>query len=257
MKNVVFIGSGNVATCIAQALVRNGFIVNCVYSRNILNAQKLTNLVGGLATNNVNEVAIDADLYIIAITDDAIKLVSNQLKVNGLVVHTSGCTSINTLANNKRFGVLYALQTFGKNADINLKQVPFLVEANNSDDELLLINLAKLLTEHVQVANTDQRQNLHVAAVFANNFSNHMFAIAKLLVEEHNLSFDLLKPLILQTAKNAVELNPLDVQTGPAMRSDGLTISTHLEVLHQNPEFRQIYEILSQSIRKVHTKKTN
>ncbi len=255
MKNVVFIGSGNVATCIAQALIQKGFKVDCVYSRNILNAQKLTHLVGGKATANIGEISIDADLYIIAITDDAIESISNQIKVNGLVVHTSGCTPLNVLSNNKRFGVFYALQTFTKNTAINLMHVPFLIEANNNNDEVLLINLAKLLSENVQVATTPQRQNLHVAAVFANNFSNHMFAIAKLLLEEHHLSFDLLKPLILQTAKNSVELNPLQVQTGPAIRRDGLTLSTHIEVLHRNPEFRQIYEILSQSIRQVHTKK--
>lgn len=255
MKNVVIIGAGNVATCLAKALKNKGFCIEGIYSRNIQNAQELTRLVGGIATDNIHEVSIDADLYIIAITDDAIELISNQIKVNGLVVHTSGSTALNALSNNKRFGVLYALQTFTKNTDVNLLQVPFLVEANNYNDELLLITLAKLLSDNVQVATTPQRQNLHVAAVFANNFSNHMFAIAKMLVEEHQLSFDLLKPLILQTAKNAVELNPLNVQTGPAIRRDGLTLSTHIEVLHQKPEFRQIYEILSQSIRQVHTKK--
>lgn len=254
MKTSVIIGSGNVATCFAKAFVNKGVSIAAVYSRNLNHAQQLADAVGGVATNNFNKLPTGADLYVIAVSDNAIESVSKQLKVTGLVVHTSGCTAMDALKNNKRYGVFYGLQTFNKNTLTDLSHVPFLIEASNDKDEKLLKQFASNISTNVQVANTKQRQALHVAAVFANNFSNHLFVIAKQLLEQHQLSFDLLKPIILQTAQNAVTHNPVDVQTGPVVRNDTDTIATHLEVLQKYPEYRQIYELLSQSIRELHVK---
>jgi predicted short-subunit dehydrogenase-like oxidoreductase (DUF2520 family) len=255
LKTAVIIGSGNVATTFAQAFVAKGVSVVAVYSRNFNNAEELSKRVGGVATNNLAKLPTNADLYLIAINDNAIEQVSRQINVNGLVVHTSGCAAMNALKNNKRYGVFYALQTFKKSASINLDHVPFLIEAADKKDETLMFNFASKFSNNVQLANTSQRQALHVAAVFANNFTNHMYAMAKQLVEQNQLSYDLLKPLILQTAQNAVVFNPADVQTGPVVRNDTTTISTHLEVLQQYPEYRQIYELLSLSIRTLHNSK--
>lgn len=256
MKTAVIIGSGNVATCFAKAFVKKGVSIDAVYSRNLNHAKQLADKVGGIAINNFNKLPINADLYLIAVSDNAIENVSTQLNVNGLVLHTSGFTAMATLKNNKRYGVFYGLQTFNKNSKTDLDNVPFLIEASSLEDEKILKHFALSISENVQVANTDQRQALHVAAVFANNFSNHLFAIAKQLLEQHQLSFDLLKPIILQTAQNAVTHNPIDVQTGPVVRNDKATISAHLEVLKQYPEYRQIYELLSKSIRELHVNST-
>ena len=254
MKTAVIIGSGNVATCFAKAFVSKGISIVAVYSRNLNHAQLLADAVGGVATNNFNKLPAGADLYLIAVSDNIIESVSKQLKVTGLVVHTSGCTAMDALINNKRYGVFYGLQTFNKNTSTDLSHVPFLIEASNINDEKLLWQFASNISTNVQVANTKQRQALHVAAVFVNNFSNHLFAIAKQLLEQHQLSFDLLKPIMLQTVKNAVTHNPIDVQTGPVVRNDTDTIATHLEVLQKYPQYRQIYELLSQSIRELHVK---
>lgn len=256
MKTAVIIGSGNVATTFAQAFVDVGVNVLAIYSRNLKSAEELCKLVGGgIATNNLTKLPTNADLYLIAVSDNAIEQISKQIKVNGLVVHTSGCTAMNALKNNKRYGVFYGLQTFKKSASVSLANVPFLIEAAEKNDETLLFNFASKLSSNVQLANTAQRQALHVAAVFANNFTNHLFAMAKQLLEQNQLSYDLLKPIILQTAQNAITFNPADVQTGPVVRNDTATISAHLEVLQQYPEYRQVYELLSQSIRTLHQSK--
>jgi predicted short-subunit dehydrogenase-like oxidoreductase (DUF2520 family) len=257
LKTAVIIGSGNVATTFAQAFIAKGVSVIAVYSRNLSHAEQLCKHVGGVATNNLTKIPTNADLYLIAVSDNVIETLSKQLKVNGLVVHTSGCTAMDVLKNNKRYGVFYGLQTFNKSASISLEHVPFLIEASDKKDEVLLFDFTSLFTKNVQVANTAQRQALHVAAVFANNFTNHLFALAKHLVEQNQLSYDLLKPIIMQTAQNAVAFNPADVQTGPVVRNDTTTISTHLEVLQQYPDYRQIYDLLSQSIRKLHQSKNN
>jgi predicted short-subunit dehydrogenase-like oxidoreductase (DUF2520 family) len=256
LKTAVIIGSGNVATCFAKAFVNKGISIAAVYSRNLNHAQQLAAEVGGDAMNNFNKLPINADLYLIAVSDNVIENVSNQLKVNGLVLHTSGFTAMDALRNNKRYGVFYGLQTFNKNSTTDLNNVPFFIEASNLEDEKILWHFASSISRNVQVAKTHQRQALHVAAVFANNFSNHLFAVAKQMLEQHQLSFDLLKPIILQTAHNAVTHNPIDVQTGPVVRNDTATISAHLEVLQQYPEYRQIYELLSKSIREFHVNST-
>jgi predicted short-subunit dehydrogenase-like oxidoreductase (DUF2520 family) len=256
LKTAVIIGSGNVATCFAKAFVNTGISITAVYSRNLNNAQQLAVEVGGDAMNNFNKLPTNADLYLIAVSDNAIENVSNQLNVNGLVLHTSGFTAMDTLKNNQRYGVFYGLQTFNKNSTADLNNVPFLIEASSLEDEKILWHFASSISKNVQVANTDQRQALHVAAVFANNFSNHLFAIAKQLLEQHQLSFDLLKPIILQTAQNAVTHHPIDVQTGPVVRNDIATISAHLVMLQQYPEYRQIYELLCKSIRELHVNST-
>ena len=246
VQKIGIIGSGNVATCLAHALQAKGFVIDTVFSRDINHAQHLASqLQGAKAIDNLQLLDVNLDVYLMAVTDDAIVKTASQIKLNGLLVHTSGSVS---LAAQPRRGVFYPLQTINKNTAPNLEQVPILIEAADKADEQLLLQLAATLSTRVLLANSQQRQSLHLAAVFANNFTNHIMGIAKHILQQSNLPNDLLNPLIMQTAQNAITNNPFDVQTGPVMRNDLDTINTHLNLLQQFPQYRQVYELLSGSI---------
>lgn len=249
VQKIGIIGSGNVATCLAHALQAKGFVIDTVFSRDINHAQYLASqLHGAKAIDNLQLLDVNLDVYLMAVTDDAIVKTASQIKLNGLVVHTSGSVALAALDAQQRRGVFYPLQTITKNTAPNLEQVPILIEAANKADEQLLLQLAATLSMRVLLANSQQRQSLHLAAVFANNFTNHIMGIAKHILQQSNLPNDLLNPLIMQTAQNAITNNPFDVQTGPVMRNDLETINTHLNLLQQFPQYRQVYELLSGSI---------
>jgi predicted short-subunit dehydrogenase-like oxidoreductase (DUF2520 family) len=249
IQKIGIIGSGNVATCLAHALQAKGFFIDTVFSRDITHAQNLASqLHGTKATNNLHALDVNLDVYFMAVTDDAIIKTASQIKLNGLVVHTSGSVGLAALETQPRRGVFYPLQTITKNTAPNFEQVPILIEAADKTDENILLQLATSLSNRALLANSEQRQSLHLAAVFANNFTNHLMGIAKQILQQSNLPNDLLNPLILQTAQNAINNNPFDVQTGPVMRNDLETINTHLNLLQHYPQYRQVYELLSGSI---------
>lgn len=255
INNVVIIGSGNVATCMGNAFAQLGLFIQGVYSPTAAHAAVLANKLQTVCYSAINAIPPDADLYLLAVKDEAVELVSNQLAVNGLVVHTSGSTPIQALSSQNRQGVFYALQTFTQNSQPDFANIPFLIEANNQPDEALLLQLAGKLSAHVSVASTPQRQALHVAAVFANNFTNHLAVLAKQLLEQHHLPYDLLKPLILQTAINITQNNPELVQTGPAIRGDERTIHIHEQLLKDYPEWLTIYQLFTKSIQALNQQK--
>jgi predicted short-subunit dehydrogenase-like oxidoreductase (DUF2520 family) len=249
MQSVVIIGSGNVATSLGMAFIQAGIRVEAVYSRNTTHAETLAAKLGTQAVKQLNDLPANAGLYLVAVKDEAIEAVAQQLKpVNGIVAHTSGSTPLSVLSMHKRCGVFYGLQTFSKNNPPELSQVPFLIEAAAEQDLQLLMQLASIFSSNVQAATTPQRQALHVAAVFANNFTNHLYVVSEALLDEHGLSFDLLKPLILKTADNILKGHPANYQTGPAVRNDRNILSLHLQLLNQHPQWREIYEVMSRSI---------
>ncbi len=248
MKEIVIIGSGNVATHLALGLFGSGNKIVCVYSRNEKNAEALAKEVNAKATKNLQEIPTAADLYLLAVKDDAISEVSESLSVQGVVAHTSGITDINALKKHKCFGVFYPLQTFRKEVEIDLKQIPFLIEASDNETVQFLKNIASQLSEHVFETNTQSRQTAHLAAVFANNFTNHLFDVAQQILQQNNLPFDMLKPIILQTAMNVQTHLPQEVQTGAAARGDEKTIEAHLKLLNGNPQYKRLYELLTKSI---------
>lgn len=235
-----------------MALKEAGLNIACVYSRNLIHAKELASELQAVFTDQLQDIPADADLYILAVKDEAIENVSAQLNVNGLVVHVSGNTSISALKKHKRSGVLYALQTFNKKIRPDLSKVPFLIEALSNGDENALTDLAKKLSSTVIPATSRQRQGLHVAAVFANNFTNHLLAISRQIMDKNELPFDLLKPLIRQTIDNALENDPATVQTGPAIRHDQQTIQSHLGLLGTDPDAEKIYRLITESIQKFH-----
>lgn len=250
--NVTIIGSGNVATHLAKALHKEGVCIDMVYSRSLENAEKLSFQVNAKGYYIDNEITSNADIIIISISDDAIKGVINRLNVNqeSVIIHTSGSVDISVFKPkfNNRFGVLYPLQTFSVNRDINFKQIPLCIEACDTPTQQILIELAEQLSpNNVYQLNSNQRCILHLAAVFACNFTNAMYSIGNNILED--LDFDLLKPLILETAMKAIANdNPQTVQTGPAKRNDIKVIDKHIDMLSAVPMYQELYKIVSKII---------
>lgn len=249
---VVIVGSGNVATHLALAFLAGGFEVSKIWSNNYSNALNLATKVNAKAIENLTEVDDDADLLVIAIKDDAIAEAVLKLKdFKGVVLHTAGSVNLNVFENKfKNYGVLYPLQTFSKDKPLHFKNIPLCVEANNEETLAFIKAVAIKLSDKVEEVDSERRKVLHLSAVFACNFTNHLYALAEDLLVENDLNFDLLKPLIEETANKILTASPRNVQTGPAVRNDGQTLKRHEEMLEKQPALLEIYKTLSNSIKK-------
>ncbi len=249
---IVFIGSGNVATHLATALKDTSNQISQIYSPTIENAKQLAELVDAEPIADIQLIDIDADLYIISVKDDAILEVIEQMpKTKGIWVHTSGSISIDLFSSKKPegFGVFYPLQTFSKSRPVDFSEIPVFIEGDSSETLNILDKLATNITQKIYKLNSDKRRYLHLAAVFANNFSNHMFTLAAELLIKENIQFDVIKPLIKETAAKVMVLNPEDAQTGPAIRFDKGVIQKHLDLI-SDATVKEIYLLLSKSIHK-------
>jgi predicted short-subunit dehydrogenase-like oxidoreductase (DUF2520 family) len=246
MIRITLIGSGNVAQHLIKAFSKSEAVeIAQVFSRK---KETLASLIDYDKIVNDFEDLKEADLYIIVVSDNAISEVSQKLPFNNqLVVHTSGAASIETLDDKNRKGVFYPLQTFSKNKDIDLSVIPICLEAENTFDFRVLETVAKSISNAIFPINSEQRKALHVAAVFVNNFTNHLYQIGQEICDENQVSFEILKPLIQETAEKIKTLNPIDAQTGPAKRNDSSTIKAHLNYLTKENQ-KNIYKILTQSI---------
>ncbi|MGC6285347.1 MAG: Rossmann-like and DUF2520 domain-containing protein [Polaribacter sp.] len=190
-----------------------------------------------------------ADVAIVAVSDDAIAEVSSQIDTN-LVVHTSGGSHINSLKNLKNKGVFYPLQSFSKSKEVDFSEIPICLEAESDSDYDLLEKVANLISNKVYRIDSKQREIIHVSAVFANNFSNHMFTIADEICESYGITFEILHPLINETVKKLSDLSPKEAQTGPAIRNDQKTIKKHLLLLPE--KYQLMYKLLTESIQNGH-----
>ncbi len=248
MATIVFLGFGNVNFHLINTLYKhNKDSVIQVYNRSKTNLNKELNNIP--FTTDLSKIK-EADLYIIGIPDDAIAAFSETLPLkNKLVVHTSGSVSMEALSKRNRKGVFYPLQTFSKNREVNFNTIPICIEAKEEADLELLTNLGKSLSEKVVEIDSDERSKLHLAAVFVNNFVNHLYAIGDDILGNNELSFDLLHPLIEETASKVKTLSPSEVQTGPARRGDQKTIEKHLHLLKEGPE-SELYQQLTESLMK-------
>ncbi|MDO3626327.1 Rossmann-like and DUF2520 domain-containing protein [Mucilaginibacter sp. BT774] len=250
---ITIIGSGNVATHLATAFKNAGHPIVQVYSRDMQNASLLAYHVKAEAIDDLKQINPATDLFVIAVKDDAIEPIAAELaKYNKLIVHTSGATSLQTLQKHtQNAGVFYPLQTFSKTRELNFITVPLCIEGSDETITSLLNELAYTVSQNVYRVNSDQRKTLHLAAVFACNFPNYLYYVSQQLLTKKQLPFDLLRPLILETAEKVQELFPASVQTGPAVRNDEKTMASHLEQLQENPDLQAIYELLSQGIIKM------
>lgn len=247
---ITLIGSGNIATHLGAAFRNAGHRIVQVYSRNMQNAALLAYHIGAEAIDDLNSINPETDIFIIAISDDAIASIVQQLaKYDKLIVHTSGATDLYTLlAFTDKAGVFYPLQTFSKTKEVDFRTVPLCIEGATESATQALKELAQGISNNVYIIDSSQRKTLHLAAVFACNFSNYLYSVAQELLAKQNINFDLLRPLILETAQKVQEHLPADVQTGPAARKDIKTIDMHLNLLKGEPELEQIYRLLSQGI---------
>lgn len=254
MISVVILGAGNVASHLFNAFDKTDkVIVKQWFNRNIKSIQSYKNRVG--ITDDLSQLK-EADIYIIAVSDDAIARLSVKLPFeNRLVVHTSGTVNIHDLDKKNRRGVFYPLQTFSKDAPIDFANVPICVEALDKSDLKCLKILAKAIGSESHKVNTTQRKSLHLAAVFVNNFTNQMYRVAHEITESQGVEFDILKPLILETAKKVQLLSPYMAQTGPAKRNDKKTIEKHIQLL-ENEDHKAIYELMTASIQRTHVAST-
>lgn len=252
MKEVVILGAGNVATHLFKAFQASaGAKVLQVYNRSEENLDFFRNQVA--VTSNLKEI-VAADFYILALSDDAIKEIVPLLpEQHGIVVHTSGAKGISTLSKFENYGVFYPLQSFSKSKEVDFHEIPICLEANSPTVLIRLKELASEISEKIYEVDSDQRKALHVAAVFANNFTNHMYSMAAEICARNGLQFEVLRPLIRETLAKAEVLPPPKAQTGPALRGDSETISAHLELL--NKDEQEIYKLITSSIQKLHGKK--
>ncbi|OFX83420.1 MAG: hypothetical protein A2W99_12875 [Bacteroidetes bacterium GWF2_33_16] len=258
-NGIVILGAGNVATHLAIAFFKSNNKVRFVYNRSINSAKELALQINAEYSDDLKHVPSDADLYLISVKDDAIEGIANKLNIkHGIIVHTAGGISLDIFANTfENFGVFYPLQTFTKSRKIDLSEVPILIEANNEITKSKLFQLAFNITKSVFEIDSEKRKAIHLAAVFSCNFVNHMYFISSELMQNSNSTFDLLKPLIIETVNKAIEMQPENAQTGPALRNDKKVIENHIKMLSRYPEFENIYRFVSDSIYKSNSKREN
>ena len=254
---IVVVGSGNVAEALCRALPASGYALAQVFARNPERGRALAGLAGCGWENNPEKLA-EADIYLLAVSDRAIPELSETLGFGGgLVAHTSGSCDLAELSPGiARRGVFYPLQTFTSGREVDFREIPLFIEAENESDYAVLQALASGLSGSVYRSDSFLRRKMHVAAVFVCNFVNGLYAAGEEWMQAHGMDFGLLKPLIAETANKMLAADsPLSVQTGPAVREDRPTLDKHLQLLEDNPDLKNIYEVLTGHI--VRMKKTD
>lgn len=248
---IIIIGTGNVATVLGKRIRLAGHEMLGVYGRTEQHARQLGALLGteGYLLNG-NAMHSGADLYLVAVSDSALPELASTLKLDRqLIVHTAGSVSKEVLSGcSSNYGVLYPLQSLRKELDPQT-EIPLLTDANSGTARAQLREFARSLSPHTGEATDEQRSKLHVAAVIASNFVNHLYTLADAYCQAEQLDFDLLLPLIRETASRVGELPPSALQTGPAIRGDESTLRRHLELLDSHPALKQLYSVLTASIR--------
>ena len=248
---IVFVGEGNLATRLSLAMQRVGMQIAQVYSHTEESARQLAVQLGCPWTNDLSALQEDADLYVFSLKDTVLQEVISKVKPNsGMWVHTAGSMPMNVFEGyTRRFGVLYPLQTFSKGRNVSFDVIPFFLEANTEKEADYLKNIASALSENVRFMSSEKRRSLHLAAVFACNFTNHIYTLSYKLLENESIPADVLLPLIDETAAKIHSMSPSAAQTGPAIRYDENVINKHLAML-DDPDMKAIYQLLSRSIHK-------
>lgn len=250
---IAILGAGNVGYQLTWHLNNSGHTIVQVYSRHLPSAKWVGNLMDIPFTSDMAALTREADIYLIAVNDDSVADVATQLKLGDKVVaHTSGAVPMDILHGvSRNYGIFYPLQTLSRNISVDFSVIPICMNGVNDHTREILKDLATALTRQVVIVDDDKRLAIHVAAVIANNFTNHLFSISQLILERNGLSFEILKPLINETVRKIQNHEPLNVQTGPAVRHDEDTILKHLGFLSSDERFREIYDLMSRSIREM------
>lgn len=252
---VVIVGSGNVATVLGEIIKNAGHQIVQVLSRNENNAKALAKKFNCSSGSFKTTQYIDADLYLLSITDTALYHLDQYVHLGKkLVVHTAGSVSKNVLKNiSPNYGIIYPLQSLSKDV-IDFPKIPLLIDGSNDDTTLYIREFAESLSDDIIIAGDEQRLAYHVAAVLVNNFTNHLFAMGEDFCEKERIDFKKLYPLIDTTVDRIKKYSPKVVQTGPAIREDIYTLGKHLQILSTHPDLKYLYLKLSESILKLHHK---
>ena len=254
---IIIIGAGNVATNLAFAFQKAGIKKLHIHSRTEESAKQLAERLKCPYSFNLKNIPENADLYIIAVKDDAVsELAENDIlkqKIdNNLVVHTAGSIDAKILKSlSANYGVFYPLQTFSKTKILDFKNIPICLEANSGFNYQELNKLASEISNDVRNMNSEQRKHIHLAAVFANNFANKMFAVAEEILKEKNIDYNILLPLIEETFKKIQTVKPSKAQTGPAIRNDEKVMQMHIDLLKDKPDLQKIYSFVSENIQRL------
>lgn len=246
--NIVFIGAGNLATNLSLTLKNAGYSILQVYSRTEKSAKELAQKINCDYTVDINNLK-KADIYFIAVRDNVINQLLNKYNfADKFIVHTAGSISIDIFKNiTDNYGVFYPIQTFSKYRKVDFKNIPICIEANNLKSLQLLQTIAADISGDVRLINSEQRKIIHLAAVIACNFVNHLYSISADILNKGNIPFDIIKPLIIETANKIIDNDPHNVQTGPAVRNDTQIIEKHLRMLDDD-NLKNIYRLISDDI---------
>lgn len=251
MQTITLIGSGNVATHLAKAFHNAGYQILQIWSREYDHAEALANQVFAEPINKLSLLYPTADVYIMAVTDDALFDLALDLRLrDALVLHTAGSVSLKVLQPiSRKHGVLWSPQTFISGIEMNYSELPFCIEGSSPDVEAQIRQLIEPVSPHVYTVDTQQRQWLHLAAVMVNNFGNAINALAQDLLTEHNTPFEILHPLITMTADKIKQGKGLwQQQTGPARRQDQKTIDNQRRLVADNDKMLQLYDLMTELI---------
>ena len=250
---IVIVGTGNVAVRLSDALYSHGYFITQIYGRTESSAKTLAGAVNANYTTKITDIRKDADIYLFSVKDSALSEVLEQLPpLKGLLAHTSGSIPATVFEPySDRYGVIYPLQTLSKERKIDFKKVPLCIEASDEKGLKQLTDIAKNISDNVLFVNSEQRQYLHLAAVFACNFVNGLYDISSEILQQQGFPFEILLPLIDETAQKVHLLSPFDAQTGPAVRNDRNITEKQLNLL-KNETGKEIYNLLSRSIYERH-----
>ncbi|MES2004131.1 MAG: DUF2520 domain-containing protein [Bacteroidota bacterium] len=246
---VTIIGSGNVATVLGRVLVNKGNKVDKVYSRDLHHAEILANELGAEAINDLQEADGSADLYLVAVTDDALAEIAARLSLkNKLVVHTAGSVSKEILKNaSNNYGVLWPMKMIRKQMT-TLEPVSIVVDGSSAETIIQIENLARLFSPNISRADDAQRAKMHMLAALTSNFANHLYQLASDYCAAEGIDFSVFYPIIEETALGLHQAAPSNLQAGPAFRGDRQTIQKHLALLQAYPQISRVYEMMSKSI---------
>jgi predicted short-subunit dehydrogenase-like oxidoreductase (DUF2520 family) len=256
---VVIIGSGNVATHLGLALKDKGVTIKQVFSKNPVNAEALAAKLDTTSTSDIAKIYNNADVYFYALKDSALRSILRKIKMPaGIQVHTGGTIPMSEFEGfTARFGVFYPLQTFTIDKPVDFANIPICIEASNLDVQNTLLELASLISSKHYLIDSQRRKKLHLAAVFACNFTNYMYDISSEILAEAGIDFEIMYPLIDETTEKIKTLTPFYAQTGPAVRMDTKTISKHLNLLSNKSNFKVIYKLLTKEINIRHSPKSS
>lgn len=249
---IIMIGAGNLATNLGKALLDAGHDIMQVYSRTEESASALAVMLGGTPITDLNKVSSEADVYIVALKDsvlsDLLPLLCRD-KSEKVFLHTAGSVPLSVFEGlTSHYGVIYPMQTFSKSRLVDFSSIPCFIEGNDDIALETAMGLANSISNRVYTIDSTARKHLHLAAVFACNFVNHCYDISSEILDKYGLKFDVMLPLIDETARKVHFMSPHKAQTGPAVRYDENVIRAQSELLKDNPVFKQIYELMSMSI---------